>query len=141
MTTYDEAALLADRLFAAFPDRRPSEEVAATKSIYVEHLQRFHDYDAARAVVRAFEEGGAYMPRISELRDAYTRYRQQHPQAALPEPPLTLQEREENIRRARALGEMVEGHISMEEALREVATERGDGGAGEMQVVRDGDEQ
>jgi hypothetical protein len=126
--THAEAVQVVTRLFAAFPDRhRPPD----TKAIYVEHVEKLNDHQTALAVVASLESSASWLPTIATVEESYREYRRAHPLPALPEPELTPQERSENVRKMHVLLDQIEGHVDMDEALKEVA--------GEMQVVRDED--
>lgn len=127
--TPNESEAAVTLLFAAYPDRHRSHD---TKEVYARHLQRLASYERTATVIDGLVSHSSWLPPISVIEEAYRAHIRSHPQPALPEPELTEAERREGLRRIRALTEMLEGHIDLDEALKEVASEA-------MHVVRDPD--
>lgn len=97
-----QAEILLARLVAAYPRERLEE---ANIELYAERLERLRDFETAYRAVDLLIDGSPRFPTVAEIRTAYKRERRDQP--ALPLPPMTEAERQENLRMAREMARRV----------------------------------
>ena len=119
-----EAQELAAMLFAAFPrDWQYVDNKGATNAVYVQQFQQLRNPDALSAAISSLAATETRLPTIAAVRDEYRRLRDRYEPAALPEPELTEEQVRANLHRVKTLVALVEGDITLDEALKEVASE------------------
>jgi adenine-specific DNA methylase len=96
-----EALAQIARLQAAYPKPQPD----STLAFYAEELTKLDSPAVLAAAVQKVIETERLWPSIATLRAAYFQERKlaQHQRPALPEPELTREQRDENLRRLREL--------------------------------------
>lgn len=119
MTNAEAVAIVAE-LSAYYRERIPSE----TLLLWAAEIERLPHYSAAQDAVRSLAREHDRMPPLSLLLDEYRRFHEHHQPLALDEPELTAEERAENVRKAKALTELVKGNIGLDEALAKVAEDK-----------------
>jgi len=105
-----DAIEIVARLCAAYPWMTISAE---TVDVYVHHLVRLSDADAARTAIDVIIERDHRFPSVSAIRDTYAVARRWTSRRALPEPALTDAERVANVERIRGIASRVNRSIDM----------------------------
>lgn len=105
-----QAATLVGMLQAAYPRAWTGE---ATTVLYMEFIGLLHNAEAARLAVRGLIEERHVLPTIADIRREYMAVmsRPEFRPKELPEPELTSEQRQENVRRMRALLDRVHNSI------------------------------
>lgn len=105
--TEPEAKKLTAKLFAAFQFHIGNDQLTA--AVYIEQIQRLHDFPLALEAVNDLISNERYLPPVALLNEQYRAVLKRQPKPLeLSEAPLTPEQREENIRQAKAVLAMLE---------------------------------
>lgn len=96
--TEAQATILAATLAAAFP-RDWAFVGEATNAVYVEKIAKLDRFEAARDAIDELIESELRLPPIALIRETYKQAWGRYSPPALPEPEITEEEREKNLRR------------------------------------------
>lgn len=98
--TRAQALALTAKLVAAYPHPRVEQ---LTIDVYAEQIEKLAIFDAGLEAVNRLVASERMLPRIADVYEMYHSIRDRHLPPGLPEPPVSEEQRAENLRQAKAL--------------------------------------